>query len=71
MVAKDVDVLEFGVGTVLEFDAEEVADVGGRAAAELNSEGRGEVSWLKYVLALFQHDNWDTYGCRRVPGAPR
>jgi hypothetical protein len=44
VVAKDVDVLELGVGAVLEFDAEEIADIRGRAAAELNGDGRGEVS---------------------------
>lgn len=45
VVAKDVDVVELGAGAVLEFDAEEVADVRGRAAAELNGNGGGEVSW--------------------------
>lgn len=56
VVAKDVDVLELGVGAVLEFDAEEVADIRGRATAELNGNGRGEVSWRKCVLALFYND---------------
>ena len=45
VVAKDVDVVELGAGAVLEFDAEEVADIRGRAAAELNGNGGGEVSW--------------------------
>lgn len=44
LVVKDVDVLELGAGAVLEFDAKEVADIRGRAAAELNGNGRGEVS---------------------------
>jgi hypothetical protein len=44
VVAKDVDVLEVGAGAVLEFNAEEVADIRGRATAELNGNGRGEVS---------------------------
>jgi hypothetical protein len=44
VVAKDVDVLEVGAGAVLEFDAEEVADIRGSATAELNGNGRGEVS---------------------------
>jgi len=48
-----VDILEVGVGAVLEFDAEEVADIRGRAATELNGDGRGEVSWRKHILVLF------------------
>jgi len=56
VVAKDVDVVELGAGAVLEFDAEEVADIRGRAAAELNGNGGGEVSWRKRVLALLYSD---------------
>lgn len=44
MVTKDVEVLEVSIGSVLEPDAEEVADIGGRAAAELNGNDRGELS---------------------------
>ncbi len=39
VVAKDVDVLEVAGGSVLDLEAEEVSDIGGRAAAEFNGEG--------------------------------
>lgn len=51
MVAEDVDITEL-VGSVLELDAEEVADVGGRAAAELNGNGRGKVGFRQYELDI-------------------
>lgn len=38
VVAEDVDILEMGIGSVLEFDAEEVTNIRGRATAELNSD---------------------------------
>lgn len=44
VVTKDVEVLEVSIGSILEPDAEEVADIGGRAAAELNGNDRGELS---------------------------
>jgi hypothetical protein len=40
LVAEDVNILEVGVGSVLELDAEEVAEVGGITTAELNDDGR-------------------------------
>jgi len=43
MVAKDMDILEVGVGAVPELNAEEVADVRRRAAAELDGDGRGKI----------------------------
>ena len=42
VVAEDVDILEGG-GTVLELDAEEVTDVRGRTAAELDGNGGGVI----------------------------
>lgn len=44
IVAEDVDILELA-GSVPESDAEEVTDIRGRAAAELDSHGRGEVGY--------------------------
>jgi len=40
MVAKDVDILEVGMSTILELDTEKVADIRGRATAEFNNDGR-------------------------------
>jgi len=39
MVAKDVDILETSASTILELDTEKVADIGGSATAEFNSDG--------------------------------
>jgi len=53
VVTEDVDVLEAVRGTVLEFDAEEVAEIGGRSTAQLNSNGRcvvGEAAEFRVVL---------------------
>jgi hypothetical protein len=38
-----MDVLEVAGSSVPELDAEEVTDIRGRAAAELNGDGRGVV----------------------------
>lgn len=43
VVAKDVDILKVSGGSILELDAEEVANIGGRATAELNGDGRGKI----------------------------
>ena len=43
LVAKDVDVVPRVGGAVLETETQEVANVRGRAAAELNGDGRGVV----------------------------
>ena len=45
MVTKDVDVIEALGSAILESDAEEIADIGRRAAAELNGDGRGVVGY--------------------------
>ena len=43
LVAEDVDVVPVVGSAVLEAETQEVADVRGRAAAELNGDGRGVV----------------------------
>lgn len=40
VVAKDIDVFEVAGGSVLDLEAKEVTDIGGRAAAEFNGKGR-------------------------------
>lgn len=46
-MAKNVDILEVGTRTVLELDAEEVADIRRRPTAEFDRNGRGVVSCIK------------------------
>ena len=58
VMAKDMDILEVGVGAV---DEGEVADIK-RRAAELNGDGGGEVSWKLRSLALSLHR---MYECKR------
>jgi hypothetical protein len=67
VVAEDVDIVEL-VGSVLEFDAEEVADVGRRAAAELNSNGRGKVGFRQHELDIICYIGRRTYECQRIQG---
>ena len=43
MVAENVNILKGTGGAVLELEAEEVTEVGGRATAQLNSKSRGVV----------------------------
>jgi len=45
VVAKDVDIAEGPSSAVLEFDTEEIAGIRGRAATELNRDGRSIVSY--------------------------
>ena len=49
LVAEDVDIMPGVVGTVLEAEAQEVTDIGGRATAELNSDGRGVVGCANHI----------------------
>ena len=42
-----MDILEVGTRTVLELDAEEVADIRRRPTAEFDRNGRGVVSCIK------------------------
>lgn len=70
MVAKDVDVLPEARGTVLEAEAEEVADIRGRTTAEFNGKSRAVVGWRRGSASL--HDTTGssvTYECRRAQGA--
>lgn len=46
MVAKDMDILKVRVGSVLELDTKEVADVRRRSTTKLNSNSRGIVSYV-------------------------
>jgi hypothetical protein len=45
MVAKDMDILETACGAILEFDAQEVANIRRRATAEFNSQRRSVISY--------------------------
>lgn len=55
MVAEDVSLLEALRGTVLEAEAEEVTEIGGRAAAELDGDGRGKVGDGLEFWVLLDH----------------
>lgn len=45
MVAEDVDILEALARSILELDTEEVTEIRGRTAAELNGNGRSVVGF--------------------------
>lgn len=45
MVAEDVHILEMVGGSVLELDAQEVTEVGGRTATKFNYDSGGVVGW--------------------------
>lgn len=71
VVAKDVNVFESSGGTVLESDAEEVTDVGGRATAELDSNGGGVVGCqMKMNISFELTLGRDTYGGQPSRGVP-
>lgn len=46
VVVEDVDILEMGIGSVLELDAKEVTDIRRRAAAKLDSDSRRVLSYI-------------------------
>jgi hypothetical protein len=67
VVAKDVDVLPVARGTVLEAEAEEVADIRGSTTAELNGESGAVVGWRERSASL--HDSNRMERDLRIPAS--
>jgi hypothetical protein len=70
VMAKDVNILEIRMSSVLELNAKEVADIRGRTTAKFNSDGRGVVGCVRYLVPGVGHVTIKTHACLSIRGVP-